>query len=398
MIDLEQPHTGSRQDLKLFSLVFALGLVVLLLKLSAVPVIGLHIGVVVLMVAYAVITLRVPSLKLRADQAGDNAYYLGLLFTLISMAIALWQIGAGDNPAERLLPAFGVALTSTIFGVFLRVFLHQMRVDPVDVEEVARRELAEAASRLKGTLDTAVMTFANFPVEVSAQARDAIRAVVGDWQEVASEGGNVFRRELEIATGGVTAAARELQSAQAASVAGLAQLDRYVEECAAGLSAAVERLKAVETPPTRLAMSLERTARGVEAVNASLATARVGLEEVLSACRRTAEETTVVVAGLRDALSEARQREGHASQLYLEAMGRFDAGIRSAETRIGAGVEALATLAESAEETKRAHSRLRVASDEVIGGLSESVTSLSAAIKRLSDQVEPAVPGEENVG
>src|SRR6516225_8414570 len=48
-----------------------------------------------IMVSYAFLVWRIPRVRSRLDQAGDNAYYMGLLFTLTSMAIALHEFSAG---------------------------------------------------------------------------------------------------------------------------------------------------------------------------------------------------------------------------------------------------------------------------------------------------------------
>lgn len=59
--------------------------------------------------------------------AGDNLYYLGLLFTLVSLILALLQLfvinpeGAIDDRAYRLIGNFGVALISTVVGILARI-------------------------------------------------------------------------------------------------------------------------------------------------------------------------------------------------------------------------------------------------------------------------------------
>src|SRR5215216_504004 len=83
----------------------------------------ISIALVALMVAYAVIVIWVPRLRVRLDQAGDNAYYLGLLFTLASMAFALYDFRAAtQGPAsatgvQRIISNFGIALATTIAGI-----------------------------------------------------------------------------------------------------------------------------------------------------------------------------------------------------------------------------------------------------------------------------------------
>ena len=64
------------------------------------------------------------------EEEGDNVYYLGLLFTLISLMFALVELFGADTDAVRnaekiraLLENFGIALTSTVVGIAGRVAL-----------------------------------------------------------------------------------------------------------------------------------------------------------------------------------------------------------------------------------------------------------------------------------
>lgn len=64
------------------------------------------------------------------EEEGDNVYYLGLLFTLISLIFALVELfGAGAVSAtsaqqvRTLLENFGIALTSTVFGIVGRILV-----------------------------------------------------------------------------------------------------------------------------------------------------------------------------------------------------------------------------------------------------------------------------------
>lgn len=65
-----------------------------------------------------------------AQTAGDNLYYLGLLFTLVSLILALIQLfvwdrsTAVDERAYELIGNFGVALFSTVAGILARIWMH----------------------------------------------------------------------------------------------------------------------------------------------------------------------------------------------------------------------------------------------------------------------------------
>lgn len=61
-------------------------------------------------------------------RAGDDLYYLGLLFTLCSLIhtlVALFGVETGDTPAriEQLIGNFGIALVSTVAGILGRILL-----------------------------------------------------------------------------------------------------------------------------------------------------------------------------------------------------------------------------------------------------------------------------------
>ncbi len=62
------------------------------------------------------------------QMAGDNLYYLGLLFTLVSLIFALLKLFVLDIEAEvderanELIGNFGVALISTVAGILARIF------------------------------------------------------------------------------------------------------------------------------------------------------------------------------------------------------------------------------------------------------------------------------------
>lgn len=108
-------------------------------------------------VAYVAITLTSVRARLDPGQIGDNAYYLGFVLTLASLAYTLYELGveagglgveARDSDLFRdVIAGFGIALSSTIVGVILRVVLLQYRVDLVAREREIRLQLNDAMRR-----------------------------------------------------------------------------------------------------------------------------------------------------------------------------------------------------------------------------------------------------------
>ncbi|WP_299656528.1 hypothetical protein [uncultured Jannaschia sp.] len=139
------------------------------LKLVEVPVQAVALFPVVVLLAYVVACLLLRNIGTEPETIGDNSYYLGFLFTLASLAVTLYRIkdiGAEDaDLIPTVISGFGVALTSTIAGVFLRVFLLQLRPDIVVRDRTARNDLNEGARDLRKALAEASLVLKSVAVE-----------------------------------------------------------------------------------------------------------------------------------------------------------------------------------------------------------------------------------------
>ncbi|MBB3453492.1 methyl-accepting chemotaxis protein [Rhizobium sp. BK313] len=114
-----------------------------------------------LMAIYFVISLAFAGFRLHNEQAGDNLYYMGFLFTLSSLGVSLYLF-AGETSIETIVRNFGIAVTSTIAGVTLRILFNQMRRDPIDIERSVRHELAEMTRRVRTELDSSSREFSHY--------------------------------------------------------------------------------------------------------------------------------------------------------------------------------------------------------------------------------------------
>lgn len=128
---------------------------------------GVHQAIVTLvpvgvMLVYAGYVYYFRKYRLRLDQAGDNLYYLGFLFTLTSLAYSLYEFSNNDSAAASIITNFGIAISTTIVGLFFRVLFSQMRADPIETEQLARVELADASRHLRTELDDAAREFSMF--------------------------------------------------------------------------------------------------------------------------------------------------------------------------------------------------------------------------------------------
>ena len=135
----------------LFVLVFAIGsLGIITLREFGYPVWVAVAFAVLLMLIYALLggTKRY---FVRVDILGDNTYYLGFLFTLVSLAYTLYRYSSSQShQVDQIIQNFGLALSTTLFGLLGRVYFSQTREDPAIYQAAVRISLAEQAANLIG--------------------------------------------------------------------------------------------------------------------------------------------------------------------------------------------------------------------------------------------------------
>ena len=135
----------------------------------------------VLLLLYAGLSKFLPGFKIRDDQNGDNCYYLGFLYTLVSLAATFYnyyQSTTTDNKLiESAIQSFGIAVTSTILGVALRVIFHQIRVDPEEIENSTRVELSKAARRVLKEMNATVLAFSSFRTTTQQQIAEGVNEI-----------------------------------------------------------------------------------------------------------------------------------------------------------------------------------------------------------------------------
>ena len=128
---------------------------------------------------------------------------MGLLFTLASLAYSLIKLSISDQASEQgiasakqvltLLPDFGLALFSTIAGIFGRIYLQQMRNDPLDVETEAREELGIAIRQLRETIGQVVTNLNGLSAQTNVTLTELNQSVSKTLETTANENSAVVR-------------------------------------------------------------------------------------------------------------------------------------------------------------------------------------------------------------
>ncbi len=314
---------------------------------------------VVLMGSYALLLVDWPDLRPKYDFAGDNFYYLGFLYTLISLAISLYQFNT-EGATSSIITNFGLALTSTILGLAGRILLNQPQDDD-EAEARAREDLARVNRRLRAEMEYSIDEFQQFRVEA--------RRVFEQLDHGVSAAGKALEGQIEQLEVGASrfGALRErvaqVDESAAAAVADIqAQRQLFVSE-AQGVSDSLRRMlehfRSVDFRREFIEELLEPTSEQFRGLAREFLSVAEGLRRLEAGQLRVMEQNQSAVARLAAILEENRR--------FSQANARAANGFRTA-------TDALVSL--------RAHI------DQYSEGTREVVTELAAARRELHDAPE----------
>ena len=150
-------------------------------KFFNIPQIIITIIAVSLIPSYCYIALNKKIFFVKEDQIGDNAYYMGFLFTLSSLSFALFNLKTqSDNNTKQvfeIVSSFGIALWSTIAGIACRIYIAQLRQDIDDIEEDVKIKLLETANRVTNELHHVIYDFNVFTTSLKNSIEESYKVV-----------------------------------------------------------------------------------------------------------------------------------------------------------------------------------------------------------------------------
>lgn len=350
------PARGLSLDAKVFLMTALSGFLLMSgLKLVHAPQLLITFLVAAVVVAYSVAVVRLGRLHLRLDQAGDNAYYLGLVFTLLSMAWALWEVGrqvntGGASPngsvVEVVIGDFGLALASTLAGIVCRIVLHQMRLDPADVEAESRVQLARAAAGMVGQLDTLARGFGEHTARLQQRQQDHATELYEIHKQMREELVGTVREAAAASTASITGTTGEVTGS-------MEQLSNVMAEATSALTAAIERLQAIEPPPARLSRRFDTMAEKVGSLTESLEQSAEGLSSALGQFQSLSTELAGTLSAVGEAVPAAVNRIESTREVIQEletTIAGAGASARQMTDDVARSVSAVSVVEDSATE------------------------------------------------
>lgn len=221
---------------------------------------------ILLMIGYLCLSLFSGRIRLHGEQTGDNLYYMGFLFTLSSLGVSLYQFTSAGS-TDEVIRNFGIAITSTIFGIALRILYNQTRRDVLDIERATRHELADMTRRVRSELENASREFADFRRVSNQMISEGFDEIVRQADTTGVQLRESFEKMAAEAIKPVESASAKLGSAIDSSLGQIISRLSEIAQKVDNSGEAFERANSgVANSATQLGTQVDAVARKLEAV------------------------------------------------------------------------------------------------------------------------------------
>jgi len=332
------------------------------------------------MTAYYLGTRFLPAFFVRADQVADNIYYLGLLYTLSSLGVALFRFSAQAYAVDSIINNFGVAIFTTIAGIAGRVLIGQMRADPIDVERESRAALIESSRRLRTELDQSVSEFKNFRMSSNQILDESIESAGKSLIETL----RVAVERFEASTTGIS---NNFQEAHLAFLEQAKTLNASTRRAGSAVERLIAKVESVRADEDMIVKSLTPALAGFEQAASGYASRIAAHGDAVIASVKgldVVRETTGQIKASSEALAGIVERAGASMEKAVTASSDFGGlveSLRTGQARIASLADACAAATDSVQAATTAHMEaLDQASKAALARLADEGESVRRAV------------------
>ena len=259
-------------------------------------------GPIVAMVVYVYVGREVEGADGKTDAFADSVYYMGFLFTLCALIVALV---AEDDSTGVLKSRFGIALITTIVGLSFRTVLANFRSTASDSLLAVEAQLVRSSNSLRDQFssisDTMVLMTSGFRTTVKV-TNDALEAAADKFRSSSDRLANDFSRS----GGRLGTTAGDIEQQVGTALGNLNQTVTTAQDhLAAGADAYRQRLEGVRVDPDFLERQFRPSISRLEEAFAGLAE---GLDKSRKEIEAQAEAYTQTTKAAADAVSLFAER------------------------------------------------------------------------------------------
>lgn len=392
-----------KQDQFLFFGLFLLGMTgILALKELGYSQLTVTLFPVSLMMLYGSISWATKRYRIREDRVGDNIYYLGFLYTLVSLAYALYAYKTDGSGVEIILTNFGVAIFTTIIGLAGRVFFNQMREDPIEYEREARYALAEASGALRSQL-------ADISTDMSSFKRKLVQIMEEGVVDISNSAKTSMAETVQTVSATTDEVLKSIHAAFQAFTDHSTNLNEAASKNVKALQSLFKRIEQIEASPDLIATKFEPIIQKFDEVasdalkrNRAQASDLKRLREVIDAAVASAETLHKTSAGLDASMSQKIEKFVQCSDSAVGEITRLTeklrdtasalldeiAVVQSVSTELKDGVtlhqSSISQIRSTFEDNLRIAQQHREAMSQLAADSRESLQALQGALVSLS--------------
>jgi hypothetical protein len=363
-----------------------------------------------LMGLYIVLGLKRADDRVSDEKFADSCYYLGFIFTISSILVALFDIPSISTKIGEISVRFGAAMVSTVLGLIVRVYLVNFRPDFEDAKEAAETGLFDSVRVFRAQLDSALERLREFQRLVDDAAKASVAQVDLAIQDAAADHSQRFAELFE----GIADSQRKAAADAAAHLRATTQtlsgaLQDYAQALASGadrfeagaaaFSESLEaRLRRVALPEdfftSRLSPPVERLGRAVAEVGgevSSLSSEFQSQTRSLSAALDGVAAKTQVAAASMDRISSAvldRAEVLNQGREQIEAFAKLAGAIAVLEQNASGSASLLRIMEQTLRMIVEDARKLTDANRE-IGRLAQRQAELTASVEQGIGQMLP---------
>lgn len=301
---------------------------------------------------------------IQRTRLADNCYYMGLIYTLISMVIVLIQIrgftgesgslGVQDS-VKNVLNTFGIALTSTIAGIVARLILQSQPSIDEDEKMDARASIEAIAQPLEDAGRRI-----RIEVELIGKSFQDLRAVMGSVSEENRSNMEILKntfeeniRRLNDSTTKVENSMTGLADKANSAKRGLDALANLEPDKLSEMAMALNELGGIAQ---NAGYGIEKKKSEVISEVENIVSVLESLRESYSRLRDGADSNVTALYKLHEISTNGEQNLKLASDKYISSMRRMSdllsANIGNLENVVAAAEKAIGDLGNSAKSAK----------------------------------------------
>lgn len=349
---------------------------------ASIPVILL----VLLVAGYAAFVYLSGRYHLREDKSADNVYYLGFLFTVTTLGVALIRYYYRTTDVDQIIGDLGLGLFTTIAGLIGRIILSQLRIDPNEITTKAKGMLAQAVKESRAGLsdmNEQMRRVRDHTVQVMTESSDTLKKSSDALDEVA-------RKSITPAMQEFGKRIMETKMPEDILASKLQPIFDRLDESVSGI---VKRLNKIQIEPDIIVKSAEGLFESLRTSINQMNTAIKSADSKISALAKHSE-AFVAIAKDTDKLAESQlklTRWVDEITMNQEKLGLVNTGLTNMIKSIGDMHESMQSISKAISSNRQEYGKSAESALTTMQDARENIEDMSKLIQRLATEFSDAM-------